>query len=163
MPEAATLYERDFYAWTQDQAAALRALPERVRPNTLDVEHLAEEIEDLGRSQRAAAQSLIRQILIHLLKLAFHPDQRARAHWRQETREFRVQLESIFEASPSLQARRAELAAWAWARASRQVRDGLEDEDHAEAAAQVRSATSEAPYFDLDAEVLHPEWFPPRP
>jgi hypothetical protein len=163
MSEAATLYESDFYAWTQDQAAALRALPERLRPNALDVEHLAEEIEDLGSSQRAAAQSLIRQILLHLLKLRFHPDPRPWAHWREETREFRVQVDAIFEASPSLQARRADLAGWAWARAARQVSDALDDDGHPDTAALVRSATAEAPYFDLDREVLNPEWFPPRP
>ena len=54
MPGAADLYERDFYAWTQDQAAMLRAWPETLRPNTLDIEHIAEELEDLGGSQRSA-------------------------------------------------------------------------------------------------------------
>jgi hypothetical protein len=42
------LYEEDFYAWTQQQAQALRRL--RVGDNDLDIEHIAEEIEDLGRA-----------------------------------------------------------------------------------------------------------------
>ena len=41
-----TGYDRDFYAWTLVQAEALRAKDW----HTLDIEHLAEEIEDLGKS-----------------------------------------------------------------------------------------------------------------
>ena len=59
MSDPASLYEQDFYAWTRDQAATLRAWPERLRPNALDIEHLAEEIENLGSSQRNAVQSLL--------------------------------------------------------------------------------------------------------
>src|SRR5215471_15258146 len=50
------LYEEDFYAWTQQQAELLRRLP--TISNELDIEHIAEEIEDLGRSDLRAAQSL---------------------------------------------------------------------------------------------------------
>ena len=82
--------------------------PERLRPNTLDIAHIAEEIEDLGASQRNAAKSLIRQIVAHLLKLRFRPDPTPRAHWAAGTAEFRIQLEDIFKDSPSLRARRAE-------------------------------------------------------
>ena len=80
MSAVTELYDRDFYAWTQDQAAALRAWPEAMRPNVLDIAHLAEEIEDLGSAQRTAAGSLLRQILIHLPKLRLHPDEQARLH-----------------------------------------------------------------------------------
>ena len=46
------LYESDFYAWTQVQAKELRRLA-RVRPNLpLDLAHIAEEIRDLGKSER---------------------------------------------------------------------------------------------------------------
>ena len=44
-----TLYDDDFYAWTQEQAALLRRLP--AVSNRLDAELIAEEIEDLGRSE----------------------------------------------------------------------------------------------------------------
>jgi Domain of unknown function DUF29 len=46
-----TLYDEDFYAWTQQQAALLRRLPPA--GNELDLEHIAEEIEDLGRGSLA--------------------------------------------------------------------------------------------------------------
>jgi hypothetical protein len=52
------LYESDFYAWTQAQAKELRRFA-RTRPNLpLDLAHLAEEIRDLGKSERDAVFSL---------------------------------------------------------------------------------------------------------
>jgi Domain of unknown function DUF29 len=52
-------YETDFYAWTQHQAGLLRRLP--AISNELDIEHIAEEIEDLGRrSPRRALAMYIR-------------------------------------------------------------------------------------------------------
>lgn len=163
MSEAATLYERDFYAWTQDQAAALRALPERVRPNALDVEHLAGEIEDLGISERRAATSLIRQILVHLLKLRSQPGSPGAPHWQDEVDSFRAQLADILRESPSLRARRAMLAAPAWEEASRLAIRSLARAGQDAAAEETAAFTAQVPYFDLDAEVLHPEWFPSRP
>ena len=74
-------YDEDFYLWTQEQAAALRGMS---RSNLLDVEHLAEEVEDLGRSQLNKVRSLLRLILLHLIKLALEPDGPADRHWRSE-------------------------------------------------------------------------------
>jgi hypothetical protein len=161
MSEAAELYGRDFYAWTQDQAAALRALPEALRSNALDLEHLAEEVEGLGISERRAAISLMRQVLVHLLKLSFHPDPMPRSHWHHEVGEFRLQLEDVLRISPSLRARREELASEVWDRAARQVCRDLAEEGHAAAAAEARAFTAAPPYFDLDREVLDEAWFPP--
>lgn len=161
--DVAELYEQDFHAWTQDQAATLRAWPERLRPDALDIGHLAEEIEDLGISQRNEVKSRIRQILVRLLKLRFHQDQRSRTHWQAEIDEFRASLETVFEDSPSLRARRIDLASAVWARAAelfvRQlVRDGYESD-----AILARLSTGGDPYFDLDSEVLNADWFPARP
>ena len=72
-------YEEDFFAWTQHQAMVLRSMA--VADNRLDRENLAEEIEDLGRSQRDAARSQIRRILEHFLKLAYSPAQQPRFDW----------------------------------------------------------------------------------
>ena len=54
--KAADLYDEDFYAWTQQQAEALRT--HFKGDNRLDVEHLAEEVEDLGKSELQAVESL---------------------------------------------------------------------------------------------------------
>jgi hypothetical protein len=64
-------YDDDFFAWTQHQAEVLRTM--RRVDNRLDREHLAEEIEDLGKSERNAVYSQIARILEHFLKLAYSP------------------------------------------------------------------------------------------
>ena len=88
--EAALLYDQDFYAWTQAQAAALRA---HFRgDNRIDVDHLAEEIEDLGGSQLQAVESFVQQIMAHLLKLDYSGFDLPRRHWRSEIVAFRVNL-----------------------------------------------------------------------
>jgi hypothetical protein len=76
------LYDTDFYAWTQDQAAKLR----EVRDNRLDAENLAEEVADLGRSELRAVGSHLKQMLVHLLKIAYSPVDAPRAGWLAEAR-----------------------------------------------------------------------------
>ncbi|MGH7061346.1 MAG: DUF29 domain-containing protein [Stellaceae bacterium] len=92
-----SLYEADFYAWTQRQADLLRALP--VVGNELDLEHIAEEIEDLGRSDLRAAQSLVEHIVEHLLKLEFSGLDEPVSHWRDEIVEWRLQLDKTLTRS----------------------------------------------------------------
>src|SRR3954447_26417050 len=74
-----SLYEDDIYAWAQEQAGVLRRLAETRRdlPNELDLENVAEEIEDVGKSELSNVESFIRLILIHLLKLASAPESRS--------------------------------------------------------------------------------------
>ncbi|MBV8505712.1 MAG: DUF29 domain-containing protein [Alphaproteobacteria bacterium] len=72
-------YEDDFYAWTQHQAEVLRTMP--VSDNRFDREHVAEEIEDLGKSERDAVRSQIRRIIEHFLKLAYSPAEQPRVNW----------------------------------------------------------------------------------
>jgi len=59
-----TDYETDYYAWSNEQAALLRG----GRFSQLDISHLAEEIEDLGKRERRALQSRLGVLLGHLLK-----------------------------------------------------------------------------------------------
>jgi hypothetical protein len=94
----AELYDEDFYAWTQAQAKALRT---HFRgDNRLDVEHLAEEIEDLGGSQLQAVESFVQQIMAHLLKLDYSGFDLPRRHWRSEIVAFRASLRR--KMSPSM-------------------------------------------------------------
>ena len=92
-----TLYDKDFYAWTQQQAALLRRLPPA--GNELDLEHIAEEIEDLGRSDLRAAQSLCEHVIEHFLKLEFSGLTEPADHWCDEIVEWRLQLEKILTRS----------------------------------------------------------------
>jgi hypothetical protein len=82
-----TAYADDFYIWSQEQAALLRALPGSGRdlPNALDIENIAEEIESVGRSELGKVESYLGQIVIHLLKLASVDDAATPTqHWRVE-------------------------------------------------------------------------------
>jgi len=94
---AELLYEEDFYAWTQQQAELLRRFP--VISNELDIGHIAEEIEDLGRSDLRAAQSLCQHIIEHLLKIEYSGLTETAGHWRDEIVEWRLQLEPILTRS----------------------------------------------------------------
>jgi hypothetical protein len=93
-----TLYEEDFYAWTVEQAKALRTHFQG--DNRLDVEHLAEEIEDLGKSELRAVESYVENIMAHLLKLDYSSQDWPRNHWRREILTFRKRLRKTM--TPSL-------------------------------------------------------------
>jgi Domain of unknown function DUF29 len=86
-----SLYDEDFYAWTQEQAELLRRLP--AVSNLLDSELVAEEIEDLGKSELHAVRSLCEHIIEHLLKLEFPGLAEPARQWRQEIVEWRIQVE----------------------------------------------------------------------
>jgi hypothetical protein len=89
------LYERDFYVWTQEQAAALRAAGKAGgRSNAVDWDLLAEEIEDLGNSQYFAVRSFTVRIIEHLLKLAWSQREEPKGGWRNEITHFRVEAEA---------------------------------------------------------------------
>lgn len=80
-----TFYDEDIYAWAEEQAAALRRLAGlRGLPNDLDLEHVVEEIADVGLSELNGAKSFIRNILTHLLLSAVDPEATAVRHWGSE-------------------------------------------------------------------------------
>jgi hypothetical protein len=91
-------YEDDFYAWTQHQAEVVRTMP--VSDNRFDREHVAEEIEDLGKSERDAIRSQIRRIIEHFLKLAYSPAQAPRFDWMHSISDARAAMED--KMSPTL-------------------------------------------------------------
>jgi Domain of unknown function DUF29 len=87
------LYEEDFYAWTRDQAKALRRLA-ATRPNIeLDFAHLIEEVADLGISQRDAVRGQLRRILERCLKLEHSAARDPRAGWYETIIDARTEIE----------------------------------------------------------------------
>ena len=90
-----TLYETDFLKWIDHQVAALRAR----RWDELDVEHLAEEVEALGKSERRELRNRLEVIARHLVKLSA---QKERAGWRATIREHQRALALLLEDNPSL-------------------------------------------------------------
>src|SRR3954463_12195407 len=93
-------YEADFYAWTQAQAKLLRA----DRPNSIDWEHLAEEIESLGRSEKRELVSRLVVLMTHLLKWQHQPAHRGKS-WRLSIKEHRLRLARHLSENPSLKAK----------------------------------------------------------
>ena len=94
------LYEADFYAWSKEQAKALRCL-QATRPNIeIDWRHLIEEVRDLGKSERNTVRSHLRIIIEHLLKLRHSPAVDPRTGWRSTIARARSSLADSL--SPSL-------------------------------------------------------------
>jgi hypothetical protein len=90
---AEQLYDDDFYAWTRDQTSALRRLA-LTRPNLeLDLEHLIEEVTDLGTNRRDALRSQLRRIMQHCLKLEHSPAREPRPGWRDSIIDGRLEIE----------------------------------------------------------------------
>ena len=98
---ASDLYESDFFLWTEQQAARLRA--QAGNAAGLDVANLAEEIESLGRSQKNELRSRLLVVLLHLLKWRFQPGGRS-SGWRGTLVEQRRRIAQALEDSPSLRA-----------------------------------------------------------
>jgi hypothetical protein len=95
------LYDTDVLAWSEHQAALLRRLAHGERLNdTIDWENVIEEVESVGRSELRACESLLRQTIIHLLKLHLWPDSAAAAHWAAEVLGFLADAQRSF--SPSM-------------------------------------------------------------
>lgn len=120
------LYEEDFLAWTQSQAAALRALAAQGALLPLDLENLAEEVEDMGRSEVRGAVSLVTHILAHLLKLQAAPSHSAAHHWAHEVRVGRNNLSDYWSRSIARQVGQRFDKIWENARAI--AVDGLVDD-----------------------------------
>ena len=99
---SATRYETDFYGWTQEQAAKLRALLNERANLDLDFENIAEEIDGLGGSNKREVVSRLTTILVHLLKIAYSPAYEPLNGWRGTVRTQRRDLLAILEQSPSL-------------------------------------------------------------
>ena len=84
-------YDEDFYAWSQHQAAVLRELAaRRDLPNDLDVEHVAEEIEDVGNAELNSVRSFLRNMLAHMIKVASSSSAEPGNHWFEEIIRFRL-------------------------------------------------------------------------
>ena len=93
-------YDSDLYAWAIEQAALLRA----GRWHELDLDHVAEEIEALGKSQRRELVNRLAVLLAHLLKWQVQPSFRGNS-WQLTIREQRRRLQFHLDDNPSLRAR----------------------------------------------------------
>jgi hypothetical protein len=144
-------YDDDFYAWTQYQAEVLRSM--RTRDNRFDRENVAEEIEDLGKSERDAVRSQVRRILEHFLKLAYSPAGDPRYGWRGSIIDARAELDD--KLSPTLRHDVTGALAKLYATARKRVATDLQEHGEQDAAA---SLPAECPYA-VD-QILADDWYP---
>lgn len=105
MSDLDRLYEQDYFAWAAQTAALLR----QRRFAELDLDHLIEELDDMGRSQRHELVNRLRVLLAHLLKWQFQygrlserwADFEGRS-WRNTIIEQRAALSYLLEKNPGL-------------------------------------------------------------
>jgi len=95
--QTTTLYDQDFYAWTQQQVDLLKA----GQWKQVDIENLIEEIESLGKQQRQELRNRLGVLLGHLLKWRFQPEGRSKS-WFYTIREQRQEIQRHLKENPSL-------------------------------------------------------------
>jgi len=158
MTDLKTLYEQDFAAWSKQQAEALRAAGRGGSNQPLDWENLAEEIEDLGISQRSALRSQIIRIVQHLVKLEHSPSVEPRSGWRRTIRLSRLQAQRRIQDNPSL---KPELRRFIADETRRGVELAIADlEEHGEVDELDANVLRRTAY--TEGQVLG-DWFPEEP
>ncbi|OGT44797.1 MAG: hypothetical protein A3F42_02470 [Gammaproteobacteria bacterium RIFCSPHIGHO2_12_FULL_37_34] len=90
-------YEKDFYAWAIHNAQLLRA----GKLLEVDAEHVAEEIESMGKSEKRELINLLALLIAHLLKWQHQVIRRSKS-WELTIKEQRFELTDLLEESPSL-------------------------------------------------------------
>jgi Domain of unknown function DUF29 len=111
-------YETDFYTWTQQQGALLRA----DRFEAIDRDNLAEEIESLGRNEFDKLVSFYRLVLLHLLKWDHQPERRSRS-WAISVQNHRDSAAEVLADNPGLTPRTGEALSRAYRRARLEAAD----------------------------------------
>ncbi len=107
------LYDRDFYAWANEQAALLRA----GKLDAADIAHIAEEIESMGKTEKRELVSRLSVLLLHLLKWQCQPERRG-ASWEATITVQRDDLADHLRDNPSLKAKLDEAVTDAYRKAA---------------------------------------------
>jgi hypothetical protein len=93
----ATTYENDIVAWAKEQAYLLRS----GKLSAIDIEHIAEEIEDVGKSEQRELASRMALLLSHLLKCQYQPERQS-GSWQRTIKEQRKAIARRLKNTPSL-------------------------------------------------------------
>ena len=100
MPMRRSLHDSDFYAWSLEQAALLRAGRGRAKPNLV----IAEEIESMGKTEKRELVSRLTVLLLHLLKWRPSAGKREQSSWRLSIANARDDIADHLADNPSLKA-----------------------------------------------------------
>ncbi len=95
----ATAYDNDIIAWSKEQAQLLRA----GKLSAIDIEHIAEEIEDVGKSEQRELANRMAVLLSHLLKWQYQPERQS-GSWQRTIKEQRKAIARRIINTPSLKA-----------------------------------------------------------
>lgn len=109
-------YKADFNLWIGLTAQLLR----EKRWTEIELEHLIEEVEDLGKSERRGISSQLTRLLLHLLKWQYQPQRRSDS-WLDSITDARTQIDLTIQDSPSLKGYPKEQLNDSYQRARRQA------------------------------------------
>jgi hypothetical protein len=139
-------YESDVVAWANEQARLIRA----GRFDQLDIEHIAEEIEDVGKSEQRELSNRMSVLLAHLLKWQYQPERRG-ASWERAIKEQRRRVLRRLEQTPSLVGNLHDVTWWfdVWGDA---VYKTIEETD-------IADLPEECPWV-MNDEILKEGWLP---
>jgi hypothetical protein len=143
--DCADLYDTDLYLWAQTNAQLLK----QGRFSELDLAHLIEEIEDMGKSERRGINSHLRVLLMHLLKWEFQPKYRG-GSWLGSIRNARLALDDLIEESPSLAVKPAEMITKIYAQARKSASD--------ETGLSISTFPNQCPYSMV--QIRDEDWLP---
>lgn len=90
-------YEDDFYGWTIGNISLLR----QRKFNEADMDHIIEEIESLGRSNRRELVSRLGVLIAHLMKWEYQSDLKNKS-WKGTIVRQRIDIKDVLEENPSL-------------------------------------------------------------
>ena len=116
MPAKSTLYDRDFYAWSRQQAELLRA----GKLTEADIEHIAEEIDSMGRTEKRELINRLTVLLLHLLKWRYQSGKRGPS-WEASIANQRDDIVDHLDDNPSLKPSCRRRSASAYRKASREA------------------------------------------
>ncbi|OHY34811.1 DUF29 domain-containing protein [Cylindrospermopsis raciborskii] len=90
-------YDLDFYVWINKNVELLRcgSLSE------IDAEHIAQELESMGKRDRRQLRSRLQVLIMHLLKWQYQPDKQSKS-WLATIDHQRDEIQSLLLDSPSL-------------------------------------------------------------
>jgi hypothetical protein len=94
------LYDQDFNQWIQQTIIQLQ----KQEFESLDIEHLIEELRELGKSEKRTLESNLMILLAHLLKLQIQHDapEMMKASWYNSVNEHRKRVQKNLKDTPSL-------------------------------------------------------------
>ena len=111
-------YEQDFYGWTVEQVALLQ----NKQFDQIDLEHIIEEIESMGKAERNQLRNRLTVLMMHLLKWQYEPSRRCTS-WVQTIREQRRAIPRLIKENPSLKSSLADLLLDAYSNAVEDAAD----------------------------------------